>query len=202
MEMHPTQEDVVRLFTQTGAYREGHFVLSNGKHTNVYLQPALAMQYVQVARTLSVGLSRRFRGIDKVMSALSELTIISPPSGGIPVAYYVASALLPARVLWAESANGKLTFRPYVELRPDAPCILVDDVMRSGTNMRKLLDLVQGLKANVLSIGVIVDQSAESVPLDGIHFHALARIKPTVHASANQCPLCKQGIPSEPARDI
>lgn len=200
--MYPSQEDVVRLFTQTGAYREGHFELADGKHTNIYLQPALAMQYVQIARTLSVGLSRRLRAVDKVMSSLSELTIISPPSGGLPVAYYVATALLPARVLWAESFDDELRFRPYIELRPKSPCVLVDDVIRSGHTMQKLLNLVRGLDARVLSIGALVDQSPESVTFGDIPFHCLACIRPSFHTSADQCPLCKTGVPVQPMRDI
>ena len=61
MHLVPTQEEVIALLRETGALRDGHFEYPNGLHANEYLQVALALRYYQVARTLSVGLSRLLR---------------------------------------------------------------------------------------------------------------------------------------------
>ena len=61
MHLVPTHEDVVGLLRRTGGLREGHFEYNNGLHANEYLQVALTMRYYEVAKILSVGLSRKLR---------------------------------------------------------------------------------------------------------------------------------------------
>src|SRR5215469_1224397 len=120
MELVPTQDEVVGLLRKTGALREGHFEYPTGLHSNEYLQTALAMRHYQVAKTLSVALSRLVRANAELRAMIPELSVVSPDIGGLPVAYGVCEALRAHQVYWAEreSETQPLRFRQFLEVEP------------------------------------------------------------------------------------
>src|SRR6202022_4943371 len=95
MHLVPTQEEVVGLLRQTGAIRDGHFEYPNGLHATEYMQVQLALRYFQHAKVLSVGLSRLLRANPEIRAMIPELSIVSPDTGGLAVAYGVCEALRP-----------------------------------------------------------------------------------------------------------
>jgi len=86
---------------------------------------------------LAVALSRKFRVDRDIASQLPKVSIISPSSGGIPVAFGVRDALSAQQIYWAEQENGQRMFRQYVNQGDIAPCIIVDDIIRSGHAHRR-----------------------------------------------------------------
>ena len=93
MHLLPTHDEIVRILWDTGALREGHFLLTSGLHSNEYLQLPLAMRYYQHAKTFSVALSRLLRANSEIRAVIPELSIVAPAGGGLPVAYGVCEAL-------------------------------------------------------------------------------------------------------------
>ena len=93
VELIPSQDAVMQILKRTGAFREGHFVYPNGKHSPHYFQMPLAFRYYDTARVLAVALSRKFRLEKDISSQLPKISVISPSSGGIPVAFGVRDAL-------------------------------------------------------------------------------------------------------------
>src|SRR5712691_11138550 len=89
----PSPDIVMQTLTRTGAFRVGHFVYPTGKHTAHYFQMPLAFRYYDTARVLAVALSRKFRLERDISSHLPKVSVISPSSGGIPVAFGVRDAL-------------------------------------------------------------------------------------------------------------
>ena len=128
----PTPESVMEILEQTGAYRHGHFVYPSGKHASHYFQMPLAFRYYDNSRVLSVGLSRKFRMDKTISSRLPKISIISPSPGGIPVAFAVREALGADQIYWAEVEDGKRQFRQYLKDSDIYPCIIVDDLIRTG----------------------------------------------------------------------
>ena len=61
VQLIPSPEEIMKILKRTGAFREGHFVYPNGKHTAHYFQMPLAFRYYDTARVLAVALSRKFR---------------------------------------------------------------------------------------------------------------------------------------------
>src|SRR6266404_7792357 len=102
MHFIPTQEEVVAILRESGALRDGHFEYPSGLHSNEYLQVPLALRYYQHARTLSVALSRLLRANSEIHAMISQLSIVAPATGGLPVAYGVCEALRAHQVYWAE----------------------------------------------------------------------------------------------------
>src|SRR5437762_4345245 len=93
LDLIPSSDTVMEILKRTGAFREGHFVYPNGKHSPHYFQMPLAFRYYDTARVLAVALSRKFRVDRDISSQLPKVAIISPSSGGIPVAFGVRDAL-------------------------------------------------------------------------------------------------------------
>ncbi len=152
----PTPESVMEILEKTGAYRKGHFVYPSGKHAGHYFQMPLAFRYYDTARILAVGLSRLFRLDREISSRLPKVSIISPSPGGIMVAFGVREALSASQIYWAELEEGKRMFRQYVSAGEVYPCILVDDIIRSGKAIQEAAELVRELGAEVIGCGAIL----------------------------------------------
>ena len=158
VDLIPSSETVMDILKRTGAFREGHFVYPNGKHSPHYFQMPLAFRYYDNARILSVGLSRMFRMEKSIAALLPKVSIISPSPGGIMVAFGVREALGADQIYWAEMEDGKRQFRQYIGQGDIYPAIIVDDILRSGRAIEETVKLVQDLGSEVIGVGTIAPQ--------------------------------------------
>src|SRR5919112_1428545 len=198
----PSSETVMETLKKTGAYREGHFVYPSGQHTPHYFQMPLAFRYYDTARVLAVALSRKLRLEKDVSSALPKVSIISPSPGGIPVAFAVREALSAEQIYWAEREEGKRMFRQYVQTGDVHPCVIVDDISRTGAALQETVELVQQLGARVIGAAVIVhfrsSPSRLEVPGDeSVPVLSLVDFDAKWYDNADTCKECKQGAPEE-----
>jgi orotate phosphoribosyltransferase len=200
VQLIPSSEEIMQILKRTGAFREGHFVYPNGKHTAHYFQMPLAFRYYDTARVLAVALSRKFRVERDIASQLPKVSIISPSSGGIPVAFGVRDALNAEQIYWAEQENGKRTFRQYVNQGEINPCIIVDDIIRSGTAIEETVELVRSLGAPVIGCGAIVHFSTAPNQIGDGSVKSLVEFDERFYDSADECVECKQGVPEEHVR--
>lgn len=201
----PEPAQVLEMLKKTGAYREGHFVYPSGQHTPHYFQMPLAFRYYDTARVLAVALSRKLRLEKDVSSALPKVSIISPSPGGIPVAFAVREALSAEQIYWAEREEGKRMFRQYVQTGDVHPCVIVDDISRSGTALQETVEIVQQLGARVIGAAVIVrfrnSPSHLEVPGDEpVPILSLIDFDAKWYDSSDACTECKQGAPEEHVR--
>lgn len=189
MELIPTQEEVIQLLEQTGALRRGHFVYANGLHSDLYLQVALAMRHFEHSKTLCVALSRKLRAHSDIRAMTSELSIVSPATGGLPVAFGLCEALRAKQVYWAERGEegGPLRFRPYQEPQPGEKVLLVDDILRSGKKLTELRRLIEERGATVVGLAVVVYQPNPQTPSFGdLPFYYLAKLDAMYYLQAEQ----------------
>src|SRR5208283_1270673 len=133
MHLIPTQDEVVAVLRETGALRDGHFEYPTGLHSNEYLQVPLALRYYQHQRMLAVGLSRLLRAHPEIRASVRDLSIVTPMTGGLPVAYGVCEALRANQVYWAERGHDReaLRFRQFLEPHAGEQVVLVDDILRT-----------------------------------------------------------------------
>ena len=155
------------------AYRNGHFVNQNGKHTSHHFQIPIAFHYYDNARILAVGLSRKFRMNRKISSKLPAVSMISPSAGVIPVAFSIREALNAEQVYWAENENGVRKFPDYVTERDLNPCIIVDDIVRSGSTMNETFRMVKEAGLKIIGCGVILRFKDAPEEIDGIQIETL-----------------------------
>jgi orotate phosphoribosyltransferase len=200
MHLIPTQDEVVAVLRQTGALREGHFQYSSGLHSNEYLQVPLALRYYQCQRMLSVGLSRLLRANSEIRAVASEVSIVAPATGGLPVAFGVCEAVRAKQVYWAEREHDgePLRFRQYLEPKPGEQVVLVDDILRTGSKLKELKRLLESFGASVVGLAVIVYQPTPGTAQFGsLPLYYLARLEASYYADAAHCDLCARGAALE-----
>jgi orotate phosphoribosyltransferase len=200
VDLIPSSETVMQILKRTGAFREGHFIYPNGKHSPHYFQMPLAFRYYDTARVLAVGLSRKFRVDRDISSQLPKVAIISPSSGGIPVAFGVRDALNAEQIYWAEQETGRRRFRQYINQGEINPCIIVDDIIRSGQAIDETAELVKELGANGIGCGAIVRFTSAPDSLNNVPIRSLVEFDAKMYDRAQDCVDCKKGVPAEQVR--
>ena len=200
VELIPSQDSVMQILKKTGAFREGHFIYPNGKHSPHYFQMPLAFRYYDTARVLAVALSRKFRLEKDISSQLPKISVISPSSGGIPVAFGVRDALNAEQIYWAEQEQGQRMFRQYVNQGEVNPCIIVDDIIRSGKAIEETVKLVKSLGARVIGCGAIVRFASAPTEIEGTPVQSLVDFDVKMYDEAYDCVECKGAIAAEQVR--
>jgi len=200
VDLIPSSDTVMQMLKRTGAFREGHFVYPNGKHSPHYFQMPLAFRYYDTARVLAVALSRKFRVDRDVSSQLPKVSIISPSSGGIPVAFGVRDALSAEQIYWAEQEGGKRMFRQYINKGEVNPCIIVDDIIRSGQAIEETVKLVESLGSNIIGCGAIVRFSSAPDNVQGVPIKSLVTFDAHMYDSGDSCSDCVKGAAVENVR--
>jgi orotate phosphoribosyltransferase len=200
MHMIPTQEEVVALMRETGAIRDGHFEYPSGLHSNEYLQVPLALRFYQHQRLLAVGLSRLLRANPEIRAIIPEASIVVPATRGLPVAFGVCEALRAKQVYWAEvhGDSRNLRFRQYVAPAPGEQVILVDDILRTGTKLNLMREMLESAGATVVALAVVVYQpTPDTRDFGSLPLYSLAKLDASYYTDAQHCELCKRGEPCE-----
>lgn len=200
MHLIPTEDEIVALLRDTGALRDGHFRYPTGLHSNEYLQVPLAMRQSQHHRLMSVGLSRRLRANPEIRAMVPELSIVTPATAGLPVAYGVCEAIKAKQVYWAERDNDDepLRFRQYLQPERGEPVVLVDDILRTGAKLSELKRLLEVNGAVVVGLAVIIYQpTPNTFDFGNLPFYYLAKLEASYYADTAHCELCKAGTPLE-----
>jgi orotate phosphoribosyltransferase len=149
---------------------------------------------------LAVALSRKFRLEKDISSQLPKVAVISPSSGGIPVAFGVRDALNAEQIYWAEQEKGERMFRQYVNQGEVNPCIIVDDIIRSGLAIEQTVSLVKTLGAKMIGCGAIVLFSTAPKEIEGVPVKSLIEFDVKMYDGDKDCPECKTGVPPEQVR--
>ena len=179
-------EQVIDEFKTTGALLEGHFQLSSGLHSTVYLQCALVLQFPEKAAAFGEAIARQFAGQGIQLVA-------SPAIGGIVIGHEVARAL-GARFIWTErDAAGKMSLRRGFTVAPGEKTLVVEDVITTGGSTRETIDALVEAGANVVGAASIIDRSAGAADV-GVPRVALATLK-VLSVEAADCDACKMGEP-------
>jgi len=178
-------EQVIDQFRKTGALLEGHFQLSSGLHSTVYLQCALVLQFPENAEAFGKAIAEKFQGQGIQLVA-------SPAIGGIVIGHEVARAL-GARFVWTEREAGRMMLRRGFTVAPDEKTLVVEDVITTGGSTRDTIEALTRAGANVIAAASIIDRSAGTADV-GVPLTALASLK-VLSVEAAVCDACKLGEP-------
>ena len=180
--------DVERVFRDSGALREGHFVLASGRHTSLYLEKFQVLQHPSETERLC-------SAIAMWAGALGVETVAGPTTGGIILAHEVARQL-GTRAIYAERREGASgrEFRRGFALAPGERVLVVDDIMTTGGSLQETIDAVRAAGGTVAGAAVLVDRSGGAARLD-LPVEALWRLDIPSYSAA-ECPLCAKGVPA------
>ena len=184
-----TEDQITDLFEDLEVLRRGHFRLSSGKHSDTYLQCALALRDPSVALRLGDALAQR-------LTATDVDVVVSPALGGVLAGFVAAAALDRPFVFTERAADRAMTLRRGQVIEPGQRVLVVEDVVTTGGSAMEVVALCEAAGATVVGIAALVDRSA------GLPPHERPRIAPTalltVQAQAWEpadCPACGAGTP-------
>lgn len=162
-------EDVLEEFRASGALREGHFVLSSGLHSGVFLQKNLVFQYPDRTERLCKALAAKIR------EEVGEVDVcVSPAVGGIIPGYETARHLgVPS--IYVERQDGVFKFRRAFSIKPGARIAMVEDIVSTGLSSRECVDAIKAAGGDVVCAACLVDRSGGRAD-PGAPFIALARL--------------------------
>jgi orotate phosphoribosyltransferase len=174
------------LLEQHGGILHGHFKLSSGRHSDVFLQTALVLKHPHLAERLGHELGSRF-------ADAGATVVLAPAMAGLIIGHEVARYLgIP--MLFCERVDGALELRRGFELSAQDRVLIVDNAVTDGLSKREVIELARRYDAEVVGVGVVVSRT-EHIDL-GVPFRTLLTL-PTTDWEPDACPQCAAG--SEPA---
>ena len=176
--------DVFKIFKETGALLEGHFLLTSGRHSNQYFQCAKVLQYPDYTSEVCSLIAGHYKDfhID---------TVIAPAMGGMIVGYEVARQLN-KRSIFTERENKEMTLRRGFSLDKGEKVLVCEDVITTGGSVKEVIDIVKKFDAQIVGVASIVDRSNGKVDFGYPLFSTLKL--DVVSYEADDCVLCKDGI--------
>jgi orotate phosphoribosyltransferase len=174
--------------TACGAHQRGHFLLSSGLHSGDYLQCALYLAHPRRAARAGSLLAAALEG-----GGLAPEVVVAPAMGGLIIGHETARSF-DVPFLFTERADGAMVLRRGFGVAAGQRVVVVEDVVTTGKSTREVIALIEGLGAEVLGVGSLVNRSAAPQPFAPLPSrHLLAVEFPTWPAA--ECPLCREGVP-------
>lgn len=148
------ENDVLKHFKDAGALLEGHFLLSSGLHSPVYLQCAKVLQNPTRAEALCAELAE---WVKEKFGDTIEL-VVSPAMGGVVVGYEMARQL-GVDSIFTERVDGQFTLRRGFDIPKGAKVLMVEDVVTTGLSSRECIACIRNCGGDVIGAASLVDRS-------------------------------------------
>ena len=163
-----TEAEALKVFRESGALLEGHFLLRSGLHSRQFFQCALALQQMPVVERFGAALAEKVRHLD-------PQTVIAPAMGGLVIGQEVARQL-GVRFIFAEKEDGQLALRRGFRIAPGERILVVEDVVTKGGRVQETIQIVQKQGGKIVAAAMIVDRSNGEVAF-GVPGFSLIRLK-------------------------
>ncbi|WP_417682117.1 orotate phosphoribosyltransferase [Roseibium sp.] len=183
-----SREEVLQQFRDAGAILEGHFILSSGLRSPVFIQKARVFMYPERTEVLCKALAEKIRA-----AGLGDIDyVVSPALGGLIPGYETARHLkVPA--MWVEREDGEFRLRRF-EMSEGARVVIVEDIVTTGLSSRETVDALKSIGADVLAVACLIDRSAGTADT-GVPLIALADYKVPAY-EADKLPPELEAIPA------
>ena len=146
-------EDVLDEFRGAGALREGHFILSSGLHSPMFLQKNLVFQYADRTERLCKALAA------KIEAQVGKPDVVISPAVGAIIPGYETARWLGVPSMFVEREEGRFKLRRAFRLEPGARVVVVEDVVSTGGSIRETIETVRELGGNVICAACLVDRT-------------------------------------------
>jgi orotate phosphoribosyltransferase len=164
-------DEVLDVFRESGALLEGHFILSSGLRSPIFLQKARVFMHPDKAERLCRALAEKLRS--EGYGGVSQ--IVSPAVGGIIPGYETARHLgVPA--IYTERVDGKFQLRRGFEIYLGEKVLVVEDIVTTGLSIRECVACLREIGADVVGAACLIDRSGGEADI-GVPLVALAKYK-------------------------
>jgi orotate phosphoribosyltransferase len=165
------QTEVLEEFRQAGALLEGHFILTSGRRSPIFLQKMFVFQdpkrTEKLCKALAAKIEAEFGKID---------VVVSPAVGGIVPGYETARHL-GAKAIFVERENGKFALRRGFEIAPGDKVVVIEDIITTGLSLRETLEALKDHPGKIVAAACLIDRSGGKADLGGVARVALASVE-------------------------
>ena len=176
--------ELLKLLQETGAMLDGHFLLTSGRHSNVYIEKFRILEHPQA--------------LDDVCRAMSETVqnqnvelVLGAAIGGILIAGGVGR-YLDVKHIFSERVDGKMELRRGFSITKGQRIIIVEDIITTGGSVFELIQLAKDYEAEIVHVVNLVDRSSGEVNFE-VPTTALLTI-PSESWEPEDCPLCQKEV--------
>ncbi len=145
----------LNILKKTDALLEGHFVLSSGLHSSIYIQCAKLLSKPKLAEQICISLANKIKKNFKKIDL-----ILSPAMGGVIIGYEIGR-LLNKETIFCERVKGKFALRRGFKIRKGTNVLIIEDVITTGKSSMECLKLIKKNEAKVVGVASIIDRSSK-----------------------------------------
>ena len=177
--------NLLDLLRETGAMLEGHFLLTSGRHSNVYIEKFRILENPISLDQVCLQMADIVRGKDVGL-------ILGAAIGGILISGGIGRHL-GKKHIFAERINEKMELRRGFSISKGERIVIVEDIITTGGSVFELINLAKELSAEIVHVVNLVDRSPEGIDF-GCPSTTLLNL-PSESYAFDECPLCKRGMP-------
>lgn len=185
-----SEDEVLDIYKSIGALLEGHFILSSGLHSRMYLQSALVFSNTIIAEGLCKTLANR---VSNTITIEDIDIIVSPAMGGVIVGYELSRHLMKPNI-FAERKDGKFTIRRGFKIDKGQKILVVEDIVTTGKSSLECFECIRDLGGEIIAEAALINRGGNSVDL-GVPLITLANLNIPNYESS-QLPNDLKNIPA------
>ncbi len=164
-----TPDDVLAEFRDAGALLEGHFILSSGLRSPVFLQKMFIFMDPVRTERLCRALAR------KIEAAFGKVDIVVSPAVGGIVPGYETARQIGAKAIFVERENGEFALRRGFAIPDGARVVMVEDIVTTGLSSRECIAAIRAHPGNLVGAACLIDRSGGKAEI-GVPLISLAAL--------------------------
>ncbi len=176
-------KDNLTIMKECGAFLEGHFLLSSGRHSGGYCQCAKLLRFPDRAETV-------LKTVADQVQSLPVTKVCGPAMGGVIVSYELARQL-GVESIFTERKDGEMQLRRGFSVGPGDKILIAEDVVTTGKSTMETVKVLEGMGAEVVGVACIADRRAENCTFS-LPVYAALKLDVRTYVPS-ECPLCKDG---------
>ena len=182
--------EILKIYKKEKALLEGHFILSSGKRSSVYLQSAIVLSIPAHLKKIALAL---VKNIKKIIEIDKINLVVSPAMGGVVIGSKIGE-VLNKKAIFLERVNGNFTLRRGFQIFKNDKVLLVEDVLTTGKSSLESIECIKSFGAEVMCLASIIDRSNTNLEFD-CPYTSLAKINAPIF-SETDIPLTLKKIPA------
>ncbi|MCD4651918.1 MAG: orotate phosphoribosyltransferase [Candidatus Cloacimonetes bacterium] len=176
--------DIKEILKESGAFLEGHFQLTSGRHSQYYIEKIKVINQPDKVVLLCKAFAEKLKHFEVDF-------IIGPAMGGIVLAFETARQLGKPFV-FSQRKDGEMTIRSGFEVKAGQKAIIIEDIVTTGGSVREVLAVLKQKGVESVALGLIVDRTGGEIDF-GIPTFPLLSMK-VESWEPEDCPLCRKSI--------
>ncbi|MQB00306.1 MAG: orotate phosphoribosyltransferase [Actinobacteria bacterium] len=184
--MKVNESEVLQVLEDKGAVLRGHFKLSSGRHSDLFIQKFRVLEHPGLAQRFGQELAESFPG---------SFDLVASPAVGAVVLGFATALAAHSRFIFAERSGDRMEFRRGFEIPPHARVLVVEDVITTGGSALEVVELVRRAGGDPVGVGALIDRDDPVRRWQaGVPLHALVTVK-AESWEPSECPLCARAEP-------